>query len=53
VRVEGVRVVAFDGRVWFSRPGPRLVEGAEALAAWLSGGRPAETISIDVTEDCL
>jgi iron complex transport system substrate-binding protein len=36
-RRAGARVIAFDGRVWFSRPGPRLVEGAEALAAWLSG----------------
>jgi iron complex transport system substrate-binding protein len=37
-------IVAFDGRVWFSRPGPQLVEGAEALAAWLSGAPPAETV---------
>ena len=33
-------LVAFDGRVWFSRPGPRLVDGAEALAAWLAGETP-------------
>jgi len=38
------RLVAFDGRVWFSRPGPQLVEGAEALAAWLSGGSPAGSV---------
>ena len=31
------RVIAFDGRIWFSRPGPRLVEGAEALSALLAG----------------
>ncbi len=35
------RVVAFDGRIWFSRPGPRLVEGAEALSAVLRGTRTA------------
>jgi len=41
-------VIAFDGRVWFSRPGPRLLEGAEALAAWLSGGVPASTVAREV-----
>jgi hypothetical protein len=46
-----VRIIAFDGRVWFSRPGPRLVEGAEALAAWLAGPAPsAEVTSIEITE---
>jgi iron complex transport system substrate-binding protein len=45
------RVVAFDGRVWFSRPGPRLVEGAEALAAWLCGAQPTSGVtSIEITE---
>lgn len=32
------RILAMDGRAWFSRPGPSLVQGAELLAAWLSGG---------------
>jgi iron complex transport system substrate-binding protein len=50
-RFKGARVIAFDGRVWFSRPGPRLVEGAEALAAWLSGARPTGGVtSIEITE---
>ncbi len=37
-------LVAFDGRVWFSRPGPRLVDGAEALAAWLAGETPPQHV---------
>jgi iron complex transport system substrate-binding protein len=46
-----VRIIAFDGRVWFSRPGPRLVEGAEALAAWLAGAAPSgDVTSIEITE---
>jgi len=44
-------LVAFDGRASFSRPGPQLVEGAEALAAWLSGvGRPDNVGTITITE---
>jgi iron complex transport system substrate-binding protein len=31
------RALVLDGRLLFSRPGPRLVSGAEALAWWLSG----------------
>jgi iron complex transport system substrate-binding protein len=46
-----VRMVAFDGRLWFSRPGPRLVEGAEALAAWLAGtAQPGDATSIEISE---
>jgi iron complex transport system substrate-binding protein len=45
------RIIAFDGRIFFSRPGPRLVEGAEALAAWLTGGAPrGDVTSIEITE---
>lgn len=45
------RIIAFDGRLWFSRPGPRLVEGAEALAAWLTGAAPpGDVTSIEITE---
>jgi iron complex transport system substrate-binding protein len=45
------RILAFDGRLWFSRPGPRLVEGAEALAAWLTGAEQAGDVgSIEITE---
>jgi iron complex transport system substrate-binding protein len=49
------RVAAFDGRLWFSRPGPRLVEGAEALSALLNGERPAASEGwrevAEITED--
>ncbi len=37
------RVVAVDATSWFSRPGPRLVEGLEALAHVLHPGRVPET----------
>ena len=33
------RIVAVDATAWFSRPGPRLVEGLEALAALLHPDR--------------
>jgi iron complex transport system substrate-binding protein len=47
----GAKVVAFDGRIWFSRPGPRLVDGAEALAAWLSAdSEPALQGTVEITE---
>jgi iron complex transport system substrate-binding protein len=42
--LSGTAVVAFDGHIWFSRPGPRLVEGCEALAAWLSGDTPPDSV---------
>ncbi|HXY44951.1 MAG TPA: ABC transporter substrate-binding protein [Acidimicrobiales bacterium] len=42
--VRRARIVAFDGRIWFSRPGPHLVEGAEALAAWLVGATPSRRV---------
>jgi iron complex transport system substrate-binding protein len=43
--LPGVPLLALDGRVWFSRPGPQLVQGAEALATWLGGGQPAAGIA--------
>jgi iron complex transport system substrate-binding protein len=50
-RAAPARIVAFDGRLWFSRPGPRLVDGAEALAAWLVGATPTGAVtSIEITE---
>jgi iron complex transport system substrate-binding protein len=33
------RVLLADGNAYFNRPGPRLVEATEGVAAWL-GGRP-------------
>jgi iron complex transport system substrate-binding protein len=52
--LSGTPVIATDGRVWFSRPGPRLVDGAEALAAWLAGavaGRFRTTLTTEATND--
>ncbi len=41
--LRSARLCALDGRAWFSRPGPGLVEGTAALAAWLDAGiLPAE-----------
>jgi iron complex transport system substrate-binding protein len=34
------RVIAVDGSAWLSRPGPRLVDGLEALAFMLHDGHP-------------
>ena len=36
------RIVAVDASAWFSRPGPRLVEGLEALAHVLHPDRAPE-----------
>lgn len=35
-----VRIVAIDGSAWLSRPGPRLVDGVEALASILHDPHP-------------
>jgi iron complex transport system substrate-binding protein len=50
----GTPVIPVDGRVWFSRPGPRLVDGAEALAAWLAGaagGVRRTTVTTEASDD--
>ena len=45
------RILAFDGRLWFSRPGPRLVDGAEALAGWLNGSAsPDGVTSLEISQ---
>jgi iron complex transport system substrate-binding protein len=31
------RVLLMDGNAYLNRPGPRLVEAVEAIAAWLHG----------------
>jgi iron complex transport system substrate-binding protein len=38
-RLSGLapRVLLMDGNAWLNRPGPRLVDAAETLAAWLRG----------------
>ena len=35
---RGGRVLALDGNAYLSRPGPRLVEAAEIIARWYTGG---------------
>lgn len=42
------RWLAVDGRQFFSRPGPGLVDGAEALAAWLRGESVSPGFGIEV-----
>jgi iron complex transport system substrate-binding protein len=47
----GARVVAVDGNAYFSRPGPRLVDGVELLASLLHPGAvaaPVGATAIDV-----
>jgi iron complex transport system substrate-binding protein len=39
--VGGARVVGVDGAAYFSRPGPRLVDGVELLASIFHPGRVA------------
>jgi iron complex transport system substrate-binding protein len=34
------RVLLIDGNAYLNRPGPRLVEAVEEIAAWLAGGPP-------------
>jgi iron complex transport system substrate-binding protein len=42
LRALAPRVLFMDGNAYWNRPGPRLVEAAEALASWLGGaGVPA------------
>lgn len=43
------RLCAFDGRSFFSRPGPGLVEGTLALAGWLAGEPLPPRIGVDLT----
>ncbi len=45
------RWCALDGRAWFSRPGPGLVEGAAGLAGWLAGHRLPARIGQGVTQE--
>jgi len=37
LRTLAPRLLFVDGNAWLNRPGPRLVEAAEALGAWLRG----------------
>ena len=39
--LAGARVFGVDGAAYFSRPGPRLVDGAELLASIFHPGRVA------------
>jgi iron complex transport system substrate-binding protein len=42
-RLRGLapRVLLLDGNAYLNRPGPRIVEAAELIAAWLSGEAPS------------
>lgn len=43
LRSLAARVLLLDGNAYLNRPGPRLVNAVELIAAWLRGGRvPAE-----------
>jgi iron complex transport system substrate-binding protein len=43
LRSLAARVLLMDGNAYLNRPGPRLVEAAETIAAWLQGEAPDET----------
>jgi iron complex transport system substrate-binding protein len=42
------RVLLLDGNAYLNRPGPRLVEAAETLAAWLGGAPVAPERGVDL-----
>jgi iron complex transport system substrate-binding protein len=46
------RVLLLDGNAYVNRPGPRLVEAAEMLAAWLTGAAlpPDRALALDSVE---
>jgi hypothetical protein len=37
LRSVAPRVLLMDGNAYLNRPGPRLVDAAETIAAWLRG----------------
>ena len=49
----GARVVAVDAAAYFSRPGPRLVDGVELLARLLHPDRVADAATSSVRPGCL
>ena len=49
--LAGARVVGVDGAAYFSRPGPRLVDGAELLASIFHPDRaapPSDAVAIEI-----
>jgi iron complex transport system substrate-binding protein len=53
LRTLAPRVLLLDGNAYINRPGPRLVDAAEMIAAWL-GGRSlptADALDLGVRED--
>jgi iron complex transport system substrate-binding protein len=53
--LSGVAIAAFDGSAYFSRPGPRIVDGAEAMA-WMwhrphPDLRPARAVGAVLRDD--
>jgi len=47
LRALGARVVSVDAAAFFSRPGPRLVDGVELLAHALHPGRAPEPLDLE------
>jgi len=41
------RVLLMDGNAYLNRPGPRLADAVEAMAAWLGGGEADGTRALD------
>ncbi len=50
VELSAARWCVLDGRAFFSRPGPGLVEGVLAVAAWLAGGCLPDDIGTDLSD---
>jgi len=44
------RVLLLDGNAYLNRPGPRVVEAIETVAAWLAGGPVAAERGMDLAE---
>lgn len=40
------RVLLMDGNAYMNRPGPRLVDAAEAIGGWLRGGKIARDVGL-------
>ncbi len=47
LRALAPRVLLMDGNAYMNRPGPRLVEAAEIVAAWLAGSPVHPSVGVD------
>ena len=48
LRALAPRVLLLDGNAYLNRPGPRIVEAVETIAAWLQGGFVAKDRGVDL-----